>query len=560
MKISLAQINPTVGDLDYNYKLIVKHANIAEKNGAEILITPELSICGYPPEDLLLNDEFIESCKYSLNKIAVKFPNLKIIIGHPRKHKNLLFNSASLLFKGKIQKTYDKKILPNYGVFDEKRYFNSGQKSVIFNHKNKKFGILICEDIWTYGPAEDLSQKNVDYIICINASPYEINKASKRVHEIQERISRLGAIKLIYVNLVGGQDELLFDGLSFITHPNIDDSNRNVYFSSKQFLTLNATVDLSSNLGESVIEKYDKFPFHRVPSSSHLHLADDSITKQCLIYNLLNGLILAMKDYVKKNSIKNIFIGLSGGIDSAIVLFIASKAIKKENITAVMMPSVFTSKSSLEDAKSLAKNLGVTYKVTNIEPLMKSFKKSLAKDFKGLENDITEENLQARIRGVLLMAYANKFNGMVLATGNKSEIAVGYSTVYGDMVGGFSVLKDVPKTLVYKIANEINYDQIIIPNRMITRPPSAELSENQTDQDNLPNYDVLDGIIDLYIEKNYSSAMIIKKGFSAQVVKKVVKLIESNEFKRRQSAPGPKVTYKAFGKDRRYPITSNYKP
>ena len=560
MKISLAQINPTVGDLDYNYKLIVKHANIAQKNGAEILITPELSICGYPPEDLLLNDEFIESCKYSLNKIAVKFPNLKIIIGHPRKHKNLLFNSASLLFKGKIQKTYDKKILPNYGVFDEKRYFNPGQKSVIFNHKNKKFGILICEDIWTHGPAEDLSQKNVDYIICINASPYEINKASKRVHEIQKRISRLGAIQLIYVNLVGGQDELLFDGLSFITHPNIDDSNRNVYFSSKQFLTLNATVDLSSNLGESVIEKYDKFPFHRIPSSSHLHLADNNIKKQCLIYNLLNGLILAMKDYVEKNSIKNIFIGLSGGIDSAIVLFIASKAIKKENITAVMMPSVFTSKNSLEDAKSLAKNLGVTYKVKNIEPLMKSFNKSLAKDFKGLENDITEENLQARIRGVLLMAYANKFNGMVLATGNKSEIAVGYSTVYGDMVGGFSVLKDVPKTLVYKIANEINYDQIIIPNRIITRPPSAELSENQTDQDNLPNYDVLDGIIDLYIEKNYSSAMIIKKGFSAQVVKKVVKLIESNEFKRRQSAPGPKVTYKAFGKDRRYPITNNYKP
>ena len=560
MKISLAQINPTVGDLNYNYKLIVKHANIAEKNGAEILITPELSICGYPPEDLLLNDEFIEKCNHFLNKIAIKFPRLKIIIGHPRKYKRLLFNSASLLFKGKIQKTYDKKILPNYGVFDEKRYFNSGQKSVTFNHKGKKFGLLICEDIWAPGPAEELSKKNVDYIICINASPYEINKAGMRVHEIQKRISRLGAIQLIYVNMVGGQDELLFDGLSFITHSNIDESNRNIYFSSKQFLTLNATVDLSLSLGESVIEKYDKFPFHRMPSSSHLYLAGDSTHKEHLIYNLLNGLILATKDYIEKNSIKNIFIGLSGGIDSAVVLFIASKAIKKENITAIMMPSVFTSKDSLEDAKTLARNLEVTYKVTTIKPLMKSFNKSLAKDFKGLKKDITEENIQARIRGVLLMAYGNKFNGMVLATGNKSEVAVGYSTIYGDMVGGFSVLKDVPKTLVYKIANEINYNQIIIPNRIITRPPSAELSENQTDQDSLPNYDVLDGIIDLYIEKNYSSKMIIKKGFSAQVVKKVVKLIKNNEFKRRQSAPGPKVTHKAFGKDRRYPITSKYKP
>ena len=559
MKISLAQINPTVGDLNYNYKLIVKHAIIAEKNEAEVLITPELSICGYPPEDLLLNDEFIEKCNYFINKIAIKFPRLKIIIGHPRKYKGLLFNSASLLFKGKIQKTYDKKILPNYGVFDEKRYFNSGQKSVTFNHKGKKFGLLICEDIWTPGPAEELSKKNVDYIICINASPYEINKAEMRVHEIQKRISRLGAIQLIYVNMVGGQDELLFDGLSFITHPNIDESNRNVYFSSRQFLTLNATLDLTLDLGKSVIEKYDKFPFHRAPSSSHLYLAGNG-PKQCLIYNLLNGLILATKDYIEKNSIKNILIGLSGGIDSAVVLFIASKAIKKENITAIMMPSAFTSKDSLEDAKALAKNLGVTYKVTTIEPLMKSFNKSLAKDFKGLKKDITEENIQARIRGVLLMAYGNKFNGMVLATGNKSEVAVGYSTIYGDMVGGFSVLKDVPKTLVYKIANEINYNQIIIPNRIITRPPSAELSENQTDQDSLPNYDVLDGIIDLYIDKNYSAKMIIKKGFSAQVVKKVVRLIENNEFKRRQSAPGPKVTHKAFGKDRRYPITSKYKP
>jgi len=561
MKISLAQINPTVGALDHNYKLIVKHANIAEKNGAEILITPELSICGYPPEDLLLNDEFIEECNYFLIKIAMKFPHLKIIIGHPRKHKKLLFNSASLLFKGKILKTYDKQILPNYGVFDEKRYFKAGNKSVIFNHKGKKFGLLICEDIWIPGPGEKLTAQNVDYIICINASPYEINKKNKRFTQLNKRILALGNTALIYVNLVGGQDELLFDGGSFIDGP-----NSYGYMALKQFLSLNATLDLDSIDKDGFIAVEEKYEYGNFPKKIDYDLAGFRFPISKLgeidknIFELLNGLILAMKDYLEKNSIKNIFIGLSGGIDSAVVLFIASKVIKKENITAIMMPSIYTSKASLEDAKTLANNLRVNYKINDIQPLIKSFNKSLGKDFRGLKEDTTEENIQARIRGLLLMAYANKFNGMVLATSNKSEVSVGYSTLYGDMVGGFSVLKDVPKTLVYKIANEINHKDIIIPKRIIDRAPSAELAENQTDQDSLPNYDVLDEIIDLYLEKNQSTKMIIKKGFSAQVVKKVVKLIESNEFKRRQSAPGPKVTHKAFGKDRRYPITNNYKP
>jgi len=275
---------------------------------------------------------------------------------------------------------------------------------------------------------------------------------------------------------------------------------------------------------------------------------------------LLDGLILALKDYLSKNSIKNVFIGLSGGIDSAVVLYIASQACKKENITAVMMPSKFTSKASLKDAKALTEKLGVVYKINAIGSLMSSFDKSLSKDFKGLKKDTTEENIQARIRGVLLMAFANKFNGIVLATSNKSEVAVGYSTLYGDMVGGFSVLKDVPKTLVYKIADEINDTNQIIPKRILTRAPSAELSENQTDQDSLPEYKVIDEIIDLYVEKNKSIKMIIKEGYSAQVVRKVIKLIHINEFKRRQAAPGPKVTGKAFGKDRRYPITNRYQP
>ena len=532
MKISLAQINPTVGDIQSNYRLIVKHAKIAEKSNAEILITPELSICGYPPEDLLLNKDFIKECNDALLSIAKKFPRLKIIIGHPRSLNGELFNSASILYGGKIDLTYDKQILPNYGVFDEKRYFQSGDKTLTFTHNSRKFGLLICEDIWVEGPIEKLS--NVDYIICINASPYEIDKYETRIKELKKRVS-LNECTLIYLNLIGGQDDLLFDGGSFIYNNKYGLIDR-----LEQFKSMNKVIDIKR--------------FEKVGSIIGLRKLKSPIKI------LLNGLILALKDYLSKNSIKNVFIGLSGGIDSAVVLYIATQACKKENITTIMMPSPYTSKVSLEDAKKLTDNLAIVHKVKSITPLMKSFDKSLSSEFKNLPINITEENIQARIRGLLLMAYANKFNGIVLATSNKSEVAVGYSTLYGDMVGGFSVLKDVPKTFVYKIAKEINRTNNIIPERILTRPPSAELSENQTDQDNLPDYKVLDAIIDLYIEKNKSIKMIINEGYSAQEVRKVIKLIHMNEFKRRQTAPGPKVTHKAFGKDRRYPITSKYNP
>ena len=532
MKISLAQINPTVGDVKSNFKLIVKHAKIAQEAHAEILITPELSICGYPPEDLLLDKNFIKECDQSLIKIAKKFPNLRIIIGHPRYFEGSLYNSASILYKGKIEFTYDKQILPNYGVFDEKRYFNAGKKSLIFSHDGKKIGLLICEDIWVKGPAETLS--NVDYIICINASPFEIGKYAARIKDLKDRVVS-DRCTLIYLNLVGGQDDLLFDGGSFIFN-----NKYGLIECLEQFKSLNKVIDLK--IDEKKVYEYNIKKF-----DSPIRI-------------LLDGLILALKDYLSKNSIKNIFIGLSGGIDSAVVLYIASQACKKENITAIMMPSSYTSKASLQDAKKLTDNLAIKYKINPIKSLMKSFDNSLSKEFKNLSKDITEENIQARIRGVLLMAYANKFNGIVLATSNKSEIAVGYSTLYGDMVGGFSILKDVPKTFVYKIAKEINLTNKIIPERILTRAPSAELSENQTDQDSLPDYEVLDAILNLYIEENKSIKMIINEGYSAQEVRKVIKLIHMNEFKRRQTAPGPKVTHKAFGKDRRYPITNKYNP
>ena len=558
MKISLAEINSKVGDLKYNANLIKKHADIAIKNGVEILITPELSLCGYPPEDLLLETEFIDRCQHYLIEIAEKFPKLKIIVGHPRRRNKLLFNSISLLYGGKINKVYDKQKLPNYGVFDERRYFSPSKKPGVFRHKGQIFGLLICEDIWDEGPLEELSKLNVDYVVCVNASPYEFNKTKSKFNFIQNRLNKLNDLTLIYLNCVGGQDELLFDGNSFITKPKKYSPN-NLPFFSGQFNSQNIIADFSNKNHIEITRKYEKFPFHRKILEDPIKQINSMNEEKFLIYNLLNGLILAMKDYIEKNSINKLFLGLSGGIDSAVVLFIASKVISKEKITAIMMPSEFTSEVSLKDAKKLASNLGVNYKSISIQKHIKNFEVTFKKDFEGLEKDITEQNIQARIRGMILMAYANKFKGMVLATGNKSEMAVGYSTIYGDMVGGFSILKDVPKTMVYKIANEINYKKIIIPQRIIDRAPSAELKENQIDEDSLPAYEILDKIIDLHIEKNYSEKELIKFGFSTKLVKKVVNLIKINEFKRRQSAPGPKITSKAFGKDRRYPITNKFR-
>ena len=557
MKISLAEINSKVGDLKYNANLIKKHAGIAIKNGVEILITPELSLCGYPPEDLLLETEFINRCHHYLIDIAEKYPKLKIIVGHPRRKNKLLFNSISLLYGGKINKVYDKQKLPNYGVFDERRYFSPSTKPGVFRHKGKVFGLLICEDIWEEGPLEELSKLNVDYVVCVNASPYEFNKTKNKFNFIQNRLNKLNDFFLIYLNCVGGQDELLFDGNSFITKPKKYSPN-NLPFFSGQFISQNIIADFSEKNHIKITRNYEKFPFHRKILEDPIKQSNPMNEEKFLIYNLLNGLILAMKDYLEKNSIKKLFLGLSGGIDSGVVLFIASKVISREKITAIMMPSEFTSDVSLKDAKKLALNLGVNYKSISIQKHIKNFEATFKKDFEGLEKDITEQNIQARIRGMILMAYANKFNGMVLATGNKSEVAVGYSTIYGDMVGGFSVLKDVPKTMVYKIANEINYKESIIPQRIIDRAPSAELTENQLDEDSLPAYEILDKIIDLHIEKNFSEKELIKFGFSTKLVKKVVKLIKVNEFKRRQSAPGPKITSKAFSKDRRYPITNRF--
>jgi len=411
MKISLAEINSKVGDLKYNANLIKKHAGIAIKNGVEILITPELSLCGYPPEDLLLETEFINRCHHYLIDIAEKYPKLKIIVGHPRRKNKLLFNSISLLYGGKINKVYDKQKLPNYGVFDERRYFSPSTKPGVFRHKGKVFGLLICEDIWEEGPLEELSKLNVDYVVCVNASPYEFNKTKNKFNFIQNRLNKLNDFFLIYLNCVGGQDELLFDGNSFITKAKKYSPN-NLPFFSGQFISQNIIADFSKKNHIKITRKYEKFPFHRKIFEDPITQINTMNEEKFLIYNLLNGLILAMKDYLEKNSIKKLFLGLSGGIDSGVVLFIASKVISREKITAIMMPSEFTSDVSLKDAKKLALNLGVNYKSISIQKHIKNFEATFKKDFEGLEKDITEQNIQARIRGMILMAYANKFNGI----------------------------------------------------------------------------------------------------------------------------------------------------
>jgi NAD+ synthase (glutamine-hydrolysing) len=528
MKIALAQINSFVGDIENNSNLIIKRAKEASIRGAELFITPELSICGYPPEDLVLREDFLDACSKALKKIAKAMPSIKMIVGHPLKKGSKIYNAASLLFNGKIQGTYFKQTLPNYGVFDENRYFEPGEKEFIFTHKGLKIGLLICEDAWSVSPGKLLKKKSVDGIIVINASPYEIEKSDTRIKVIA-KLAQETKSTVIYLNAIGGQDELIFDGGSFVVN-----KDGKLLHQSSFFKEETAVISIFSK----TITKYNHYK--------------TSYSKEAHLYEALK---LALKDYVVKNNFKNLFIGLSGGIDSALVLALAYDTFDKKNITAVMMPSEFTAKISITESRRMIKNTGVNYKEISIQSIYKLFRKTLSNEFKNKPFDATEENLQARIRGVLLMALSNKFNGLVISTSNKSETAVGYSTLYGDMVGGFALLKDVPKTWVYRLAHYRNSISTIIPNEIIKRLPTAELRPNQLDQNSLPKYEILDKIIELYIEKDLDISSIVKKGFSSKNVNHVVKLINNNEFKRAQSPIGPKITHRAFGKDRRYPIT-----
>ncbi len=532
MKIAIAQINCTVGDLTGNVDRIIDYAHRAHAAGASLMLTPELALTGYPPEDLLLRDDFYRDCHASLVRLAhVLPPSVTVVVGHPARSEGHHYNAASVLHGGQVVATYHKHELPNYSVFDEVRYFVPGDQPLVFSHKGVKFGVLICADVWDPAPAIKARDAGAEVLLALNASPYHLEKQITRYEVLRDRVSETG-LPVLYANLVGGQDELVFDGASFAL-----DANGALI---AQWPAFEETLGLVEMKGRELL-----------PGPVAADLGVEASVYQALC--------LGVRDYICKNGFPGVLLGLSGGIDSALTLSIAVDALGAEKVRVVMMPSRYTADISQTDAAQMAANLGVRYTELPIEPVYDSFMQTLAGEFEGLPFDLTEENLQARIRGTLLMALSNKFGAIVLTTGNKSEMAVGYSTLYGDMAGGFAVLKDVPKTMVYRLSRYRNRISPVIPERIITRAPSAELRHDQKDQDSLPPYEVLDAVLEAYVEDDLSPAEIVARGYAAEDVRRVITLIDRNEYKRRQAPVGVRITHRGFGKDRRYPITSKYR-
>ena len=534
-KIVLAQINPLLGDLAGNAQLIHKAALEALSQGAKLVVTPELSLTGYPPEDLLLRPAFIQAAEQQLEllmKELAQHTDLTVIVGHPKQTSRGLQNYASVLRNGEVIAGYAKQELPNHEVFDEVRYFVPGNQPCVFECEGIQYGLILCEDAWHPGPAKQAHAAGAKILLVSNASPYHLKKEALRIDVLRSHIDQT-KMPLVYVNAVGGQDELVFDGGSFALNKNSE-----VVMSMPQFETGLGIVNVSptGELEKSLIS-----------------------TPQSVEAQAYQALVLGVRDYVTKNRFPGVIIGLSGGVDSALVLAIAVDALGADKVRAVMMASRYTADISWIDARELAKNLGVQYDEIPISGPVDALEQSLAEQFKGMKIDATEENIQARVRGTMLMALSNKTGRLVLTTGNKSEMAVGYCTLYGDMAGGFAVIKDIAKTLVYRLCAYRNSIASVIPERILTRAPSAELRPDQKDQDSLPSYEVLDGIVERYMEQNQSIQEIIAAGFDAESVEKVTRLIKLNEYKRRQAPPGVRVTTRAFGRDWRYPITSQFR-
>lgn len=534
---ALAQINLHVGDVEDNKNIIIDNIRRAKEHAnANVIIFPELAITAYPPEDLLLRPALHSQIKIALKDICNESHGIDIILGYPLLLEEKLYNSCSLIREGEIRETHHKQLLPNYGVFDEKRYFEPGDKTTVFDLHGIPAALSICEDIWEEAPCQDAKKAGVKLIFNISASPFHSEKASMREQLLKLRAQESG-LDIIYTNLVGGQDELVFDGDSMAVNNQGEIIFRAPQFEEGLFLI---------NYSETHNEKFS------VPDNVNY----PKLSKDGSIYN---ALVLGVKDYVQKNGCTGAVIGLSGGIDSALTLCIAVDALGADNVEVLMMPSQYTSSMSNEDAQDQAKILGVKFSIIPIVEAFTIFNKLLKSRFSRLPVDTTEENIQARCRGILLMALSNKTGKLVLTTGNKSEISVGYATLYGDMAGGFAPLKDIPKMKVFELANWRNERKKIIPQRVIDRPPSAELKEDQKDEDSLPPYEILDPILERYIELDQSPSEIIESGFDAEIVKWIISLIDRNEYKRRQAAPGIKISKRAFGRDRRYPITSSYK-
>lgn len=538
VRVALAQKNFLVGDINGNAEIVIAAAKQArDEQNADIVLFPELCITGYPPEDLLFRDSIVTRSKQALERIKQELTDIAVVVGYPSRVEGNLYNAAGVIFDGELIAEYHKQELPNYLVFDEKRYFQPGFEACVFDFKGTQIAVTVCEDVWHQGPMSLAKEAGAKLMLNLNASPFNTGKQAERLQLLKDRAEE-GGMPIVYTNLVGGQDELVFDGRSIVV-----DATGKPVFVAKGYEESVSTVEFSINdAGECNIE----------PSS----IAPDLE----LLDAVYQTLVLGVRDYVNKNGFKGAVLGLSGGIDSALTLAVAVDALGKERVEAVMMPFRYTSKMSLEDAEQEANTLGVHYSVKPIAAMYEAFMETLADDFAGTARDTTEENLQARCRGVMLMALSNKKRYIVLTTGNKSEMAVGYATLYGDMAGGFDVLKDVPKTMVFDLCTYRNTlgDGEVIPQRVIDRPPSAELAPDQKDEDSLPPYDVLDTILELYIEKDYSANAIIAEGFAEADVKRAIRLVDLNEYKRRQAAVGVRITQRGFGRDRRYPITCSW--
>ena len=532
LKIALAQINFLVGNIAANVDNIIKAASYArDELSADIVVFPELTITGYPAEDLLFRNDFISAANNAVYQIAECIDDIAVVVGFPERDGNSLYNSAVVLHQGSILACYRKQMLPNYGVFDEQRYFSAGTQPCVFEFNGVFIGLTICEDVWKSGIIDETKQAGAELLLTLNASPFNAGKIHQREAIICEQV-KAAKIPLIYVNQVGGQDELIFDGASFVAN-----SQGEIVFRAEEFKEQISVIEFDG---------------------------DNPLLNSCApLYNKITSeykaLVLGIKDYVRKNGFQGAILGLSGGIDSALVLALAVDALGHEKVEAVLMPSRFTQDMSNEDAIKQAEILKVKYHTIPITPAVNAFTDMLTEVFVGTTKDATEENIQARCRGVILMALSNKRGKLLLTTGNKSEMSVGYATLYGDMAGGFAPIKDVPKLLVYELARYRNSLYEVIPERVITRPPSAELAPDQIDTDSLPPYEILDPILERYVEMDQSAEEIMAAGFRYDDVVRAINLVDKNEYKRRQSPPGIRITSRAFGRDRRYPITSGYR-
>jgi len=535
LRLSVAQLNLLVGDVAGNTDRVIAAARRArDEQGAHAVIFPELTLTGYPPEDLLLRPDFIATVQRELERLRREVSGIDVIVGYPACHGGELFNAAGVIRDGELVAEYHKSLLPNYSVFDEKRYFESGASPCVLEIAGVPVGLTVCEDIWFRKPAEDAVAAGARLILNLNASPFHSGKVPEREELLKKRASEV-RVPIVYANLVGGQDELVFDGGSFVVDGAGVLTQRSLFFEESQDL---------------VVFDSDEAGVRPVPGN-----ITPSMTEEEAVFG---ALVLGVRDYVCKNGFNGAVMGLSGGIDSALTLAIAVEALGADQVEVVMMPSRYTLDMSNEDAVAEAKALGVDYRSIAIEPAFAAFQAMLAEEFAGQKADVTEENIQARCRGIVLMAISNKKGKMLLTTGNKSEVSVGYATLYGDMAGGFAPIKDVPKMMVYRLAAYCNRERQVIPRRVIERPPSAELAPDQKDTDSLPPYEVLDQILLRYVERDQGIDEITAAGFDRALVERIVGMVDRNEYKRRQAPPGVKISQRAFGRDRRYPITNGF--